>query len=82
MLEKRGSKLDRVFEFDIDDSLLIRRITGRLLNEKSGRTYHEEFKPPKVAMTDDVSDLLPDFCSLPSRSVCPSIVCLAQPPVI
>lgn len=33
----------------------MRRITGRLIHKKSGRSYHEEFNPPKVAMTDDVT---------------------------
>jgi len=28
---------------------------GRLLHKPSGRTYHEEFNPPKVPMKDDVS---------------------------
>ena len=28
---------------------------ARLLHKPSGRTYHTEFNPPKVSMTDDVS---------------------------
>lgn len=55
LLEKRKTPLDAVVEFSIDDSLLVRRITGRLFHLKSGRSYHEEFNPPKKAMTDDVS---------------------------
>lgn len=55
LLEKRRSELKSVVEFKIDDSLLIRRITGRLLHEASGRTYHEEFNPPKVSMKDDIT---------------------------
>jgi len=55
MLEERKQKLDAVVEFAIDDSLLIRRITGRLFHKPSGRSYHEEFLPPKVPMTDDVT---------------------------
>lgn len=55
LLEKRKTQLDSVIEFKIDDNLLIRRITGRLLHEASGRTYHEEFNPPKVAMKDDIT---------------------------
>lgn len=51
----RKSKLDAVIEFRIDDSLLVRRITGRLIHQASGRSYHEEFHPPKKPMTDDVS---------------------------
>ncbi|XP_046855821.1 adenylate kinase-like isoform X2 [Xenia sp. Carnegie-2017] len=55
LLEKRNAKLDAVVEFAIDDSLLVRRITGRLFHKPSGRSYHEEFNPPKVAMKDDVT---------------------------
>lgn len=53
LLEKRNRALDSVIEFKIDDELLVRRITGRLLHQPSGRTYHIEFNPPKIPMTDD-----------------------------
>ncbi|XP_018018937.1 adenylate kinase isoform X1 [Hyalella azteca] len=55
MLANRKQKLDAVIEFSIDDSLLIRRITGRLFHLASGRSYHEEFYPPKKPMIDDVT---------------------------
>ncbi|XP_035919150.1 adenylate kinase-like [Anopheles stephensi] len=55
LLEKRKTGLDAVIEFGIDDSLLVRRITGRLIHQASGRSYHEEFAPPKVPMKDDVT---------------------------
>jgi len=55
MLEERKRPLDSVIEFGIDDSLLIRRITGRLFHKPSGRSYHEEFYPPKAPMTDDIT---------------------------
>ncbi|XP_037947966.1 adenylate kinase [Teleopsis dalmanni] len=55
LLSKRHSALDAVVEFNIDDSLLVRRITGRLIHQASGRSYHEEFAPPKVSMRDDVT---------------------------
>uniref|UniRef100_A0A182JT33 Adenylate kinase n=1 Tax=Anopheles christyi TaxID=43041 RepID=A0A182JT33_9DIPT len=55
LLEKRNTGLDAVIEFGIDDSLLVRRITGRLIHQASGRSYHEEFAPPKVPMRDDVT---------------------------
>lgn len=58
MLKKRKTKLDAVVEFGIDDSLLIKRITGRLIHPASGRSYHEEFAPPKKPMTDDVSNII------------------------
>lgn len=56
LLEKRKTGLDAVIEFGIDDSLLVRRITGRLIHPASGRSYHDEFHPPKKSMTDDVSE--------------------------
>lgn len=49
--------MDAVIEFAIDDNLLVRRITGRLIHQASGRSYHEDFAPPKVPMKDDVSKL-------------------------
>ncbi|TRY84296.1 hypothetical protein DNTS_025415 [Danionella cerebrum] len=55
LLEKRDEKLDSVVEFSVDDSLLVRRICGRLIHQPSGRSYHEEFNPPKEAMKDDVT---------------------------
>jgi adenylate kinase len=58
LLESRKTKLDSVVEFRVDDELLVNRICGRLLHEPSGRTYHEEFYPPKEAMTDDVLNLI------------------------
>uniref|UniRef100_A0A2K6LVM5 Adenylate kinase active site lid domain-containing protein n=1 Tax=Rhinopithecus bieti TaxID=61621 RepID=A0A2K6LVM5_RHIBE len=55
LMEKRKERLDSVIEFSIPDSLLIRRITGRLIHPKSGRSYHEEFNPPKEPMKDDIT---------------------------
>uniref|UniRef100_A0A8C6YEI3 Adenylate kinase 3 n=1 Tax=Naja naja TaxID=35670 RepID=A0A8C6YEI3_NAJNA len=56
LMVKRKEKLDSVIEFSLADSLLIRRITGRLIHPGSGRSYHEEFNPPKVHMKDDPRD--------------------------
>lgn len=53
LLQKRNAALDAVMEFAIDDELLVRRVTGRLVHPGSGRSYHEEFHPPKKSMTDD-----------------------------
>ena len=54
MMNGMSIKLDKVVEFNIEDALLVRRICGRLIHSSSGRTYHEEFQPPKVSMKDDV----------------------------
>jgi len=55
LLERRNTCLDAVVEFKIDPGLLIRRITGRLTHPGSGRSYHEEFNPPKQPMKDDIT---------------------------
>lgn len=44
MLDARNEKLDSVIQLQIDDTLLISRITGRLIHPASGRTYHREFQ--------------------------------------
>ncbi|RKO97826.1 hypothetical protein CXG81DRAFT_15448 [Caulochytrium protostelioides] len=55
MLHARRQKLDKVVELQIDDALLVARITGRLIHPSSGRTYHSVFSPPKKTMVDDVT---------------------------
>jgi adenylate kinase len=55
MLGGTGKKLDKVIHFDIEDSLLFRRITGRRIHPASGRSYHIEFAPPKVEGKDDIT---------------------------
>jgi adenylate kinase len=55
LLEKRKQPLDAVIEFDIDNSLLLRRISGRWFHLSSGRSYHEEFYPPKTPGYDDIT---------------------------
>ena len=55
MLEKRKEPLEAVVEFVIDDSFLVKRICGRWFHLPSGRSYHEEFHPPRVPGKDDVT---------------------------
>ena len=55
MLHARGEKLDHAVQLEIDDGLLVARITGRLVHPASGRSYHRIFNPPKTAMVDDVT---------------------------
>ena len=55
MLASRNQKLQNAIELQIDDSLLVARITGRLVHPASGRSYHKIFNPPKRDMTDDVT---------------------------
>ncbi|RKF71367.1 adenylate kinase [Golovinomyces cichoracearum] len=55
MLSERQQKLQSAIELQIDDSLLVSRITGRLIHPASGRSYHKIFNPPKNGMKDDVT---------------------------
>ncbi|XVE92184.1 hypothetical protein REPUB_Repub01dG0075200 [Reevesia pubescens] len=55
MLEKQGTKIDKVLNFAIDDSILEERITGRWIHPSSGRSYHTKFAPSKVHGVDDVT---------------------------
>ena len=53
MLAERREKLNHAIELQIDDGLLVSRITGRLVHPASGRSYHKIFNPPKEYMKDD-----------------------------
>ncbi|KAI9857734.1 MAG: adenylate kinase [Vezdaea acicularis] len=55
MLNARSEKLDHAIELQIDDGLLVSRITGRLVHPASGRSYHKVFNPPKQPMRDDIT---------------------------
>lgn len=55
MLAERKQKLQHAIELQIDDALLVARITGRLVHPASGRSYHKVFNPPKEEMKDDVT---------------------------
>ena len=47
--------LDYVVEIDVDDASIIERMIGRRVHPASGRTYHTQFNPPKVAGKDDIT---------------------------
>ena len=53
-LEKVGRKLTGVLLIEAPDEEIVRRISGRRVNPKSGRIYHIDFDPPKVEGIDDV----------------------------
>ena len=55
MLSAEGSSLDHVIKMEVPDDILIERICGRRIHKASGRTYHVQFKPPKVPGKDDVT---------------------------
>eukprot|EP00920_Eleutheroschizon_duboscqi_P005635 GHVT01013196.1.p1 GENE.GHVT01013196.1~~GHVT01013196.1.p1 ORF type:complete len:227 (-),score=50.20 GHVT01013196.1:1017-1697(-) len=53
MLKSMGESVDHVLFFDVPDAALLARVTGRLVHEASGRSYHETELPPKVPGKDD-----------------------------
>ncbi|KAK2755680.1 adenylate kinase [Arachnomyces sp. PD_36] len=55
MLHVKNQKLHHAIQLEIDDNLLVSRITGRLVHPASGRSYHKIFNPPKENMTDDLT---------------------------
>ncbi|MGK5093492.1 adenylate kinase [Deltaproteobacteria bacterium TL4] len=55
MLLKNNEKIDQVVSLAVDDTTVIKRISGRRVHSGSGRSYHIEFNPPKVAGKDDVT---------------------------
>lgn len=46
MLESLGKKIDIVFNFEIEESILIQRISGRFSCKKCGTVYNRYFKMP------------------------------------
>ncbi|MCX8640932.1 MULTISPECIES: adenylate kinase [unclassified Gilliamella] len=47
--------IDYVLEFDVPDSVIIDRMSGRRIHAPSGRVYHVRHNPPKVENIDDVT---------------------------
>lgn len=52
-LREAGVEIDHVIEIAVDDEEIVGRIAGRRMHPASGRTYHIEHNPPKVAGKDD-----------------------------
>ncbi len=55
MLKERNQTLQHAVELQIDDSLLVARITGRLVHPASGRSYHTIFTPTPPVRTAAVT---------------------------
>ena len=52
-LKNAGVVIDAVIEIAVDDEEIVGRIAGRRVHPASGRVYHTEHNPPKVAGKDD-----------------------------
>jgi len=55
MLAQQGKQIDSVINLQIDDDILVKRVTGRYTHTPSGRTYNIFFNPPKTPGLDDVT---------------------------
>jgi adenylate kinase len=54
-LTQAGIELDYVVEIKVDDEEIVKRISGRRTHQASGRVYHVDYHPPKIAGIDDVT---------------------------
>lgn len=54
-LQHEQIKIDHVIEIQLDDNVIIERMSGRLIHPASGRVYHKDNHPPKVNDKDDVT---------------------------
>lgn len=52
-MKQLGISVDFVVELQVDDEIIIERISGRRIHPASGRTYHIKFDPPKNEGVDD-----------------------------
>ena len=54
-MRENNIDVDYVVEINVDDSEIIKRMSGRRAHLASGRTYHIEYNPPKQDGIDDVT---------------------------
>ena len=54
-LRAAGIDIDYVIEIEVSDNEILRRMSGRRVHLASGRSYHVEFKPPRVPGKDDLT---------------------------
>ena len=52
-LAEMGADIESVVEISVDDEEIVKRMSGRRVHPRSGRTYHIEFNPPKALGIDD-----------------------------
>ncbi len=47
--------IEKAVLFSLSEEEIVKRLSGRRVHKPSGRTYHVDFNPPKVAGKDDVT---------------------------
>ena len=55
MLEDMNVSFSHVIEIQVDDEIIIKRMSGRRFHIASGRSYHIDFNPPKNNGFDDIT---------------------------
>ena len=55
ILNKLDSPLDNVIVIQVDDRVIIERMSGRRVHSSSGRIYHIKYDPPKIENIDDIT---------------------------
>ncbi len=55
-LREENIHLDYVIELQVDDNVIVERMSGRLVHYSSGRVYHRLYHPPKIAGFDDLTN--------------------------
>ena len=56
ILEKMGIEFTNVIEIEVDDEVIVNRMSGRRVHPQSGRNYHIDFNPPKKEGVDDLTN--------------------------
>lgn len=54
-MKQADVRLDVVLEIDVPHEAIVERMSGRRVHQPSGRSYHVQHNPPKVAGKDDVT---------------------------
>jgi adenylate kinase len=52
---EKGCQVDLAIRIAVEDEEIVKRLSGRRVHPASGRVYHIEYNPPKVAGKDDVT---------------------------
>jgi adenylate kinase len=55
ILNKLDSPLDNVIVMQVDDRVIIERMSGRRVHSSSGRIYHIKYDPPNIENIDNIS---------------------------
>jgi len=54
-LDMNSVEINLVIEIKVPDDVIVSRMSGRRVHLSSGRNYHVDFNPPKVADVDDLT---------------------------